>query len=98
MSKAWAFRFAIPMAMVGVCVVGAQQKPSQLGFFITSAHQSVRELAGAQVLQIGNAPVAEAVSRARELMADQSPEWAGASKLFESWGVSQLAGRLAERA
>ena len=26
MNKAWAFRFAIPMAMVGVCVVGAQQK------------------------------------------------------------------------
>jgi hypothetical protein len=24
------------MAMVGVCVVGAQQKPSELGFFITS--------------------------------------------------------------
>ena len=36
MNKAWAFRFAIPMAMVGVCVVGAQQKPSELGFFITS--------------------------------------------------------------
>ena len=36
MNKAWAFRFAIPMAMVGVCVVGAQQKPNGLGFFITS--------------------------------------------------------------
>ena len=36
MNKAWAFRFAIPMAMVGVCVVGAQQKPDGLGFFITS--------------------------------------------------------------
>lgn len=36
MSKAWAFRFAIPMMMVGVCVVGAQQKPSGLSFFITS--------------------------------------------------------------
>ena len=36
MNKAWAFRFAIPMAMVGVCVVGAQQKPNELGFFITS--------------------------------------------------------------
>ena len=35
MSKAWAFRFAIPMVMVGVCVVGAQQGPG-LGFFITS--------------------------------------------------------------
>ena len=35
MFKAWAFRFAIPMAMVGVCVVGAQQGPG-LGFFITS--------------------------------------------------------------
>ena len=35
MSKAWAFRFAIPMAMVAVCVVGAQEKPN-LGFFITS--------------------------------------------------------------
>jgi len=36
MTKAWAFRFAIPMAMVGVCVVGAQQKPNGLSFFITS--------------------------------------------------------------
>ena len=36
MNKAWAFRFAIPMAMVGVVMVGAQQKPSELGFFITS--------------------------------------------------------------
>ncbi len=36
MSKAWAFRFAIPMAMVGVCVVGAQQSPGGLSFFITS--------------------------------------------------------------
>ena len=36
MNKAWAFRIAIPMAMVGVCVVGAQQKPAGLGFFITS--------------------------------------------------------------
>ena len=35
MSKAWAYRFAIPMAMVAVCVVGAQEKPN-LGFFITS--------------------------------------------------------------
>ncbi len=35
MSKAWAFRFAIPMAMVAVCVVGAQEK-ANLGFFITS--------------------------------------------------------------
>ena len=37
MSKAWAFRFAIPMAMVGVCVVGAQQAPGGLSFFITSS-------------------------------------------------------------
>ena len=29
---------------------------------------------------------------------DQSPTWAEASSLFESWGVNQLAGRLAERA
>jgi DNA polymerase-1 len=31
-------------------------------------------------------------------LADQSPTWAEASSLFESWGVNQLAGRLAERA
>jgi hypothetical protein len=37
MTKAWAFRFAIPMAMAGICVVGAQQKDSGLSFFITSA-------------------------------------------------------------
>jgi DNA polymerase-1 len=29
---------------------------------------------------------------------DQSPAWAEASSLFETWGVKQLAGRLAERA
>ncbi len=29
---------------------------------------------------------------------DQSPAWAEASSLFETWGVNQLAGRLAERA
>lgn len=37
MSKAWAFRFALPMVMVGVCVVGAQQAPGGLSFFITSS-------------------------------------------------------------
>ena len=31
-------------------------------------------------------------------LANQSPMWAEASSLFESWGVKQLAGRLAERA
>ena len=36
MSNAWAFRFAVAMVMVGVCVVGAQQNAG-LGFFITSA-------------------------------------------------------------
>ena len=35
MSYAWAFRFAIPLAMVCVCMVGAQ-KPSEMTFFITS--------------------------------------------------------------
>jgi hypothetical protein len=36
MSRLWAFRLAIPMAMVAVCVVGAQ-KPAGMSFFITSA-------------------------------------------------------------
>jgi len=36
MTRALAFRFAIPMAMVAVCTVGAQQA-SQMTFFITSA-------------------------------------------------------------
>ncbi len=35
MKHAWAYRFAIPMAMVCVTVVGAQ-KPAGMGFFITS--------------------------------------------------------------
>jgi hypothetical protein len=35
MSRAWAFRFAIPVAMACVCVVGAQ-KPAGMGFFISS--------------------------------------------------------------
>jgi DNA polymerase-1 len=29
---------------------------------------------------------------------DQAPAWAEASSLFETWGVNQLASRLAERA
>ena len=36
MTRSLAFRFAIPLAMVAVCAVGAQQKPSDLGFFISS--------------------------------------------------------------
>jgi hypothetical protein len=36
MPKALVFRFAIPLAMVAVCTVGAQQS-SQMTFFITSA-------------------------------------------------------------
>ena len=37
MTRAFAFRCAIPLAMVAVSVVGAQKKPSGLGFFISSA-------------------------------------------------------------
>ena len=37
MTRAFAFRVAIPLAMAAVTVVGAQQKPANLGFFITSA-------------------------------------------------------------
>ena len=37
MTRSLAFRFAIPLAMVAVCTVGAQQKPTELGFFISSA-------------------------------------------------------------
>jgi hypothetical protein len=36
MSKRFTYRFAIPLAMVAVCTVGAQQK-SSMTFFITSA-------------------------------------------------------------
>ena len=35
MKYGWAYRFAIPMAMVCVAMVGAQ-KPEGMGFFITS--------------------------------------------------------------
>ncbi len=37
------------------------------GYFITSAHQSVRELVGAQVLEIAGRPVAEVAEAARDL-------------------------------
>lgn len=37
MTRAIAFRFAIPLVMVAVSVAGAQQKPAGLGFFISSA-------------------------------------------------------------
>ena len=36
MTRAVTFRLAIPLAMVAVSVVGAQQKPAGLGFFISS--------------------------------------------------------------
>jgi len=36
MTRSLAFRVAIPLAMMAVCTVGAQQKPSELGFFISS--------------------------------------------------------------
>jgi len=43
------------------------------GFFITSAHQSVADLAGGEMLEIASRPTAEVVSEARNLMgADNS--------------------------
>jgi hypothetical protein len=43
------------------------------GFFITSAHQSVADLAGAEMLEIAGRPTAEVVGEARSLMgADNS--------------------------
>ena len=38
------------------------------GYFVTSAHRSVADLAGAELLQIGGRPAAEAVEAARTLM------------------------------
>src|SRR5262249_54283106 len=38
------------------------------GFFITSAHRSVSDLAGAQVLEIAGRPIAEVAAKARTLL------------------------------
>src|SRR5215467_4419795 len=38
------------------------------GYFVTSVHSSVRELAGSQILYIAGRPVAEVANRARELL------------------------------
>lgn len=38
------------------------------GYFVTSAHQSVADLAGAQILEIAGHPVAQVVAEARKLM------------------------------
>lgn len=43
------------------------------GYFVTSAHRSVADLAGAQVLEIGGRPVAEAAEAARDLMGADNP-------------------------
>ena len=38
------------------------------GYFVTAAHKSVAELAGAQIIEIAGHPIAEVASRARELV------------------------------
>src|SRR3954464_4755480 len=38
------------------------------GYFVTSAHKSVADLAGAQIIDIAGHPVAEVAARARELV------------------------------
>jgi hypothetical protein len=38
------------------------------GYFVTAAHQSVADLAGAQLLEVAGLPVAQVVDKARDLM------------------------------
>lgn len=42
------------------------------GYFVTSAHKSVADLAGAQVLEIANRPVAEVMKQARTLLSSDN--------------------------
>ncbi|MBL8514586.1 MAG: hypothetical protein JNJ55_11400 [Betaproteobacteria bacterium] len=71
------------------------------GFFVTAAHRSVAELAGAQLLEVSGVPVARAVDQARDLMgADNSA--ARKERLFafsnaalmRGLGIAQADGRL----
>lgn len=51
------------------------------GYFVTSAHKSVSELAGAQVLEIAGLPVAEAMKQIRSLIGADN-EFAGKERLW----------------
>lgn len=75
------------------------------GIFITAAHQSVRELAGAQVLEIGGRPVAEVASAARDLRGSdnafdrlQHLEAAHNAAVMQGLGYADAARRLHVRA
>ena len=61
------------------------------GYFITAAHRSVGDLAGAQVLSIGGRPVEEAVHLARSLLASNS-EHESAERLFALDDVALMRG------
>ena len=74
------------------------------GLYVTSAHESVADLAGAKVLEIAGRPAAEAVEQARALIPTDNPYgrkerlWAvHAAALMKGLGHAGPAGELAVR-
>jgi len=61
------------------------------GFYVTGAHRSVAELAGAQVLEIAGRPAAEVVAAARELMGADNA-WDAKEKLFPVHNAALMRG------
>lgn len=61
------------------------------GTFVTSAHQSVAELAGAQVLEIGGRPVVQALTDARGIVASEN-NWASSERTWAALNASLMKG------
>ena len=61
------------------------------GYFITSTHQSMADLAGAQVLAVGGHPVAEAANAARDLISADN-EWWRRESLYAMFNAGLMKG------
>ena len=61
------------------------------GTFVTSAHQSVAELAGAQVVEIGGRPAAQALNDARAIVASDNT-WASSERTWAALSASLMKG------
>jgi len=61
------------------------------GFFITSAHRSVSDLAGAQVLEIAGRPIAEVAAKARTLLSADN-EFQRRERLYPLHSAALMAG------
>src|SRR5229473_2006576 len=66
------------------------------GYFVTSAHRSVSELAGAQVLEIAGHRTSEVIGEARKLMGADN-EFSGKERLYAVHNPDLSSGRRYER-